>query len=233
MRSHICGFPSSKSCFIRKMASPGLYSPFFIFSNSAKDSAIGRVRCTHALRGPLSSPPRFALISSANIRTQDNVSKSMIGVYSTRPDRTCAMTYVRSISLDELDRQIVQFLEIVARVCDLVRFVPKPSHSLQNTLEINRLLGLGIRIIITEITLSVMMRRIPEINKDSLGVADMQKSVRFRREPRKDLAACGSQVLFAQSWVDLRVLSRFVQRLQEPFLENDSFRRGPRPRGLL
>src|SRR5436190_14637430 len=50
-KSHICGLPSSRSCFMRRAASPGLYLPSRIALNSARDSPVGRERCTQANRG--------------------------------------------------------------------------------------------------------------------------------------------------------------------------------------
>ena len=65
IRSHICGLPLPRmSCFMRSVASPGLYLPCFIASKSARLSSTGRSRQRLAWRAPFSGPPRCARISS-------------------------------------------------------------------------------------------------------------------------------------------------------------------------
>lgn len=49
---------------------------------------------------------------------------------------------------DQLLSQFVQFLEVVARVCNFVRLKAKPSHSIEDCREVDFLLGLGIGIIV-------------------------------------------------------------------------------------
>lgn len=62
--------------------------------------------------------------------------------------------------------------------------------------------------------------RISEVNHDSLDMTDMQKSIRFRREPGVHQTLCPIQMFLLQTGLNLRVLSWFVEFRKEAFLED-------------
>ena len=94
------------------------------------------------------------------------------------------MTHIGFISLDQFDCEVIQLVKVVAGVCDLPRFKAQPTYYLQYTLEVYRLLRLGVGVIVPQITPSPVVRCVPEVDKDGLGVPDMQISIRFWRKAR-------------------------------------------------
>ena len=66
----------------------------------------------------------------------------------------------------------------------------------------------------------IVVRRIPKVHEDGLGVADMEEAVRLRRETGVyDALRCG-EVLLPQMRVDLGVLAHFVEMPQEALGEH-------------
>lgn len=55
-----------------------------------------------------------------------------------------------------------------------------------------------------------MMGSVAKVDENSFRVSDVQVTVRLGRKPCVNEAASGSEVLFAQMWVNLRILARFV-----------------------
>ena len=52
------------------------------------------------------------------------------------------MTYVALVPLDQLDRKLVQLVEVIARIRDFPRLVAEPAHRLQDALKVAALLRL-------------------------------------------------------------------------------------------
>jgi hypothetical protein len=123
------------------------------------------------------------------------------------------------IPLDEFHSEFVQLVEVIARIGDLPRFISQPSHHLQNTLEISCLLFLWIGIIVSEVAFAVMVSRITEVDKDGLGVTNVEVAIGFRRETSPDISTGSGEVSFAEVWVDLRVSAGFVEVTKETFFE--------------
>ena len=130
-----------------------------------------------------------------------------------------AVTHIRLIPPNQLHRQIIQLLKVVARVRDLPRLVPQPPDHLEDALEVARLLLLRVRVVVAEVALAVVVRGEAEVDEDGFGVADVQVAVGLGREARPDLTAGGGEVLFAEVGVDLGVLARFVEGAEEALLE--------------
>ena len=130
------------------------------------------------------------------------------------------MTYVALVPLDQLDRKLVQLVEVVARIRDLPRLVAKPAHRLQDALKVAALLRLRVRVVEAQVTSPAVVRRVPEVDEDSLRVPDVQEAVRLGREPRVYEPARRGEVLLAQVRVDLRVLADFVEAPEEPLRED-------------
>ena len=88
-----------------------------------------------------------------------------------------AVTDVAFIAPNQVLCQIIESLEVVAGIGDLVWFETKPFDNLADRDDIPLLLGFGIRVVVTEITLSTMIARKAEIDGDSLAVTDMEISI--------------------------------------------------------
>lgn len=129
------------------------------------------------------------------------------------------MANVGLVPLDQLNSQSVQFVKVIAGVSDFPRFVTQPSNHLQDTLEIHGLLLLGVGVVVPQVTLSVMVGSIAEVDEDGFGMTDMKEAIRLRRETGPNLASRSSEMLFSEAGMDLRVLSRLVERAKEPFFE--------------
>lgn len=83
---------------------------------------------------------------------------------------------IRSIShpfLDQQFRQLVQLSEMITRVSDLIRFVPQPPHVLQDLVEIDLFLGFGVRVVVSEVTVTLVVFRVPEIDRDRFRVSNL------------------------------------------------------------
>lgn len=117
------------------------------------------------------------------------------------------MAHIRPVPPHKLHSQLIQLLEMIARIRNLPRLVAQPPHRLQNTLKEPALLRFGIRIVESQITPSPMVRRIPKVDKDGFGVADVQVPVWFGGETGVHEATGSCQVLLAEVRADLRVLT--------------------------
>jgi hypothetical protein len=106
--------------------------------------------------------------------------------------RTSTVAHICLITFDKLHRQLIKLIEIIARIRDLPRLVPQPPHHLQNTFEIPRLLCFRVRVVVSQITAPAMVSRIPKVDEDRFGVADVQEAVRFGWETGLNLATGGS-----------------------------------------
>lgn len=83
------------------------------------------------------------------------------------------MAYICQVSPRELYGKIIQSLEVVAGVCDAIRFKAQPADSLQDTLKVPPFFCFGICIIITKVAVSVVMCRVTKVDEDSFGVTDV------------------------------------------------------------
>ena len=68
--------------------------------------------------------------------------------------------------------------------------------------------------------MSVVMCRIAKVDKDRLGVTDVQEAIWLRREPSEDFSFRPFKVLLSPVLVLLRIAADLVQFTQETFLEN-------------
>ena len=80
---------------------------------------------------------------------------------------------IRESLLDEQHRQIIQFLEMIARMSNLVRFVSQPPNRLENLIEVNLFLRFRIRIVESQITISTMIFSEAEIDGDSFRMPNL------------------------------------------------------------
>ena len=135
------------------------------------------------------------------------------------------MTNIALIPTNEVDRKLVQFVEVVTGVRDLPWLETQPSYSLQDALKVPALLCLRVGVVVTQITLSAVERCITEVHEDSFRVTDVEEAVRFRREPCVYDSLGGSEMLLAEVCVNLRVLTDFVKVSKEAFREHRT-RRG-------
>lgn len=120
------------------------------------------------------------------------------------------MTYIGFISPDQLDCEVIQLVKAVTRVRDLPRFKAQPTHYLQYTLKVYRLLCLGVGIIVPQIAPSPVMGCVPKVDKYGLGVPDMQESIRLWRKARMHQPTRCLEVRITQRRGNLWVLPRFV-----------------------
>lgn len=105
--------------------------------------------------------------------------------------RTGTVANVCPILLDQHHRKLIELIEVIARIRDLPWLKTQPPDRLQNTLKIPPLLLLRIRIVVPQITLPAMMRRISKVDEDGLRMSDVEITVGFWREPGIDEAAGG------------------------------------------
>ena len=130
------------------------------------------------------------------------------------------MTHIGLISSNQVHCQLVQLLEVIARIGDLPRLESKPSNDLQYTLEILGFLGLWGRIVISQITMTSVVCSIAKVDKDGFGVTYVEVAIGFRRETSEYFAASCGQVLFDKVWVKLGVTTGFVEAAEEAFSED-------------
>ena len=83
---------------------------------------------------------------------------------------------IRSISepfLNQQPRQLVQFREMITRVSNLVRFISQPSNIFQNLVEIDLFLGFRVRVVVTKVTMSLMIFRVTEIDRNRFRMTNL------------------------------------------------------------
>src|SRR6266404_1149036 len=120
------------------------------------------------------------------------------------------MTYIRFISPGELDCKVIQFIKVIARVGDLPRFIAQPSHCLQYALEVDSFLRLGVRVIVSQIAPTAMMSSIAKVDKDSLGVPDVQVAIRLWRKACVHKPPSCFEMRLAECGRELWILAGFV-----------------------
>ena len=133
---------------------------------------------------------------------------------------TCTQTDITFVSFDELHREVIELVEIIAGVGNLPWLIAKPPHRLQDTLKVLAFLCLGIRVVVPKVCLPTMMSCVTKIYEDGFGMTDVEESVRFWRESSPNVAAGCRKMPFSQFGFDLWVTTRFVQSAQEPLLEH-------------
>jgi len=180
MMSHMVGFELDMSCFMRSTISPGLYLPARMSANSRSDCSMGLERSFESCRGPWSLPPRCAEISSAASRRAGGVS---VGTARSvrlrekereREGRTRVVARVGKALLDEEDGEVVQLGKVVARVRDLVRLVAEPAHVLEDLVEVDLLLGLGVGVVVAQVAVALVVLGEPKVDGDRLRVPDLR-----------------------------------------------------------
>jgi hypothetical protein len=100
-----------------------------------------------------------------------------------RPKRTAVVARVRQALLDEQASEVVQLLEVVARVRDLVRLVAEPPHVLENLVEVDLLFRFGVRVVVAEVAVALVELGVAKVDRNRLRVADL-RSDRFVRSSR-------------------------------------------------
>lgn len=167
MMSHMTGLGWVMSCFIRRVICPGSYLPVRMSSNSLSDCSIGFARSFESLRGPCSFPPRCSWIPAA-------AGKFLAHSCARRKKvRTRVIRSVGQPALDEVDGEVEELLEVVARVGDLVRLIAKPADSLKDFVEVDLLLGLGVRVVEAEVAVASMILGVAKVDGDGLRMTDL------------------------------------------------------------
>ena len=134
---------------------------------------------------------------------------------------------VRLACLDHLQCKLVQLIEVVARIRDLPWLETQPSYSLQDALKVLCLFRLRVRVVVPQVRLAAVERRVAKVDKDRLRVANVEVAIGLGRETRVDEPAGRGKVLLAEVRVDLGVLAGFMQGAEEALLE-DGFAGGGR-----
>lgn len=67
---------------------------------------------------------------------------------------------------------------------DLVRLVPEPAYVLEDLVEIDLLLGLGVGIVVAEVAVTLVVLGVPKVDRNCLRVANLPRG-------RSWLSACG------------------------------------------
>ena len=90
---------------------------------------------------------------------------------------------------DQGDREVVQFLEIVAGVELVVPLKAEPLDVSLDGFDVPDVLGRRVGVVKAEVDLAAELLGNPEVETDRLGVTDMGKPVGFRGKAGADLAA--------------------------------------------
>src|SRR5215813_1044982 len=99
------------------------------------------------------------------------------------------IVHIRLARDDELLRPAVQLLEIVAGVIEVWAPVEaEPSHVVHDGVDVFLALLGGVRVIEAQVATTAVITRESEVDADSLGVPDVQVTVRLGRKPSHDLA---------------------------------------------
>ena len=105
-------------------------------------------------------------------------------------DLLCCLLIDIGFSLfDEADSEVVELLEIVGGIEDLSPFETEPADVALDGLYVFGVLFSRVGIVETQVTNAVVFLSDTEIHADCLDVADMQVSVRLRRETRLNTSA--------------------------------------------
>ena len=84
-----------------------------------------------------------------------------------------ARATVSLVSPDELHAEVVQLLEVIARVGNAEWLETEPADDLEDALEIPCFLRLRVCVIVPQIALAAMMCRIAKVDKDRFRVSDV------------------------------------------------------------
>lgn len=122
-------------------------------------------------------------------------------------------------SLDQLHGILVQLFKVITRVRDLPWFETQPPDHFQNRVEIDTLFGFGIRIVETEVTTSVVVLGVSEVNGDCFGMSDMEVPIGFGWETGHDFSTSRGKVSLHDLSVGLRVFSRRMESRENTFGE--------------
>ena len=154
-------FGEAMSIFARSVRAPSGNSPFSIRSNRSRFSSTRAI----AVRAVLARLAQRAAMRADFVGRQ--------------------VADVRLAVLDQLDRPIVELLEIVGRVEQPVLPVAaEPADVVDDRIDV-LLLFLGrVRVVEPQVELAAVLLREAEVQADALGVADVQIAVRLRRKPR-------------------------------------------------
>lgn len=95
--------------------------------------------------------------------------------------RTRVVRSVGQPTLDEVDSEVEQLLEVVARVGDLVRLKSEPSNGLEDLVKVDLLFGLGVRIVEAEVAVPAMILGVAKVDGDRLRMSDLVESTSAAR----------------------------------------------------
>ena len=135
------------------------------------------------------------------------------------------MANIGLIPFDQLYSKIIQFGKVITGISDLPRFKPQPADHLEDALKIPSLLFLWIGIVVPQITLSMMVRGVSEVNKNCFGVSNMEITVGLWGETSPHLSASRCQMSFTEVRMDLRIFARFMKQSEESLFEYSFSRR--------
>ena len=97
---------------------------------------------------------------------------------------------VRLAVFDQLDRPIVELLEVIGRVEQpIFPIAAQPADVVDDRIDVLLLFLGGIRVVEPQVELAAVFLREAEVQADALGVADVQIAVRLGRKPRMHAAA--------------------------------------------
>lgn len=88
--------------------------------------------------------------------------------------RTGTVAHVCFVTLDELHRQLVQFLEMVARISDLPRLEAQPADDVQSAVDVFLILSLWVCVVEAKVAASSMVLSKPKVDGYSFRVTDVE-----------------------------------------------------------
>jgi hypothetical protein len=100
------------------------------------------------------------------------------------------MADIGFVTSNQFNCELVEFREVVARICDFPRFEAKPTDDLKNALKIPGFFLFGVRIVIPQVAFAAVVGCVSKINENSFGMADMKIAIGLRGETCPDLATC-------------------------------------------
>ena len=149
------------SIFARSVRAPSGNSPFSIRSNRSRFSVDRAV----AIRAVLARLVQRAAMRAHFLGRQ--------------------IADIRLAVLDELNRPIVELLEIIRRVEQPVfPIAAEPADVVDDRIDVLLLFLRRVRVVEPQVELAAVLLREPEVQADALGMADVQIAVRLRRKPR-------------------------------------------------
>ena len=158
-------FGCARSIFARSTCAPSGNSPAFMRRSRSRFSSTERSRY-----GPRYARRRHGAAIRADL---------LLGL---RVD-------VRLPSLHEVLGELVQLLEVVARVELLVPLEAEPLDVALDGLDVLDVFGERVRVVEAQVAAAAELLRDAEVEADRLHVADVREAVRLGREARRDRAA--------------------------------------------